>query len=321
MKQENQIKQTTPIERYGDSEPGQDKTVLITGHRGLIGRNLTTLLETLGFHVRGLTRSPREKNEYHWDPERDILNEECLNKVDAVIHLAGENIAGGLWTKARKQRIRESRIQGTQLLVNAMKAQSQPPSVLSTASGVNYYPADGTRCDEDSPGGRGFLAGVCAEWEAEAAKAENHGIRVVRMRTGIVLTPDGGALKLMLPAFKMGLGGPVGNGKQHFPWIEINDLLDLYVKSIINEDWSGPVNAVAPGICPQRTFAKTLGKVLKRPAIFPLPGILVRGLLGEMGKETLLSDLNIHSRFLERMKHTFRNPELGPALAHCLRKK
>lgn len=259
---------------------GEGKRVLISGASGLIGARLAAYLRTLGFHVAGLTRGAVRDGWIHWDPAQGVLAPDDLEGWDALIHLAGEPIADGRWTTERKRRIRESRIASTRLLVDRMRAAKRPPKVFLCASGVNFYAAETT-----------FLQKVCLEWEAEAVRAEEAGIRTIRMRTGIVLDPAGGALAKMLPAFRLGLGGPIGSGGQGFPFIGMDDLLDLYYRGIQDEQMNGAIDALSPGAGDQRSFSRVLGRVLRRPAFLPLPATVVKILFGEMGKETLLADL------------------------------
>lgn len=306
------------FQRYGAAQPGRGRTVLMTGASGLIGSRLKPLLETLGFSVRALTRGPRQGNRYHWDPGTGELDPEALDGVDAVVHLAGENIAGGLWTASRRRRILDSRVLGTRLLVGTLAGMRHPPRVLVSASGVNFYGSGNGIRDENSPPGDGFLAEVCRQWEAEALKARDLGMGVCCMRTGIVLDPGGGALAKMLPAFRLGLGGPVGSGRQSFPWIAMDDLVDLYAREVLEPRDSGPLNAVHPQQLDQRTFSRLLGRVLRRPARLPLPARMVRLLLGQMGEETLLADLQIRPLVLEERGHPFRYRSLEEALAVML---
>jgi hypothetical protein len=304
--------------RYGKTDKKINKTVLITGRSGLIGKSLSVLLTTLGYEVRGLSRNPKESNDYFWNPASGEMDINALVGVDAVVHLAGENIAGGLWTARRKESILKSRVDGTRLLVEKMSEVENPPSVFICASGINFYGSGHADKDESSPKGNGFLSDVCEAWEAEANKIEQLNVRLTIIRTGIVLSPQGGALSKMLLPFKLGLGGRVGSGKQRMAWIGLEDLLDVYVHAINNVTFSGVVNAVVPEAIEQRTFAKTLGKVLKRPTIAPLPASAVKSILGKMGEETLLIDLPVHSAKLKELKFHFRHPVLEDYLRFTL---
>jgi uncharacterized protein (TIGR01777 family) len=308
------------LERHKEGFPGTGKTVLVTGSTGLIGRRLVPYLQTLGYEVRGLTRGPARGNLFHWDPEGGSIGQAALAGVDAVIHLAGENIASGRWTAERKERILRSRVQGTRTIVEAMREAVPAPKVLVCASGVNYYGSGTGPKDEASPQGSGFLAEVCRHWEAEAMRANDAGIRTVCLRTGVVLDPLGGALAKMLPAFRLGLGGPIGSGRQGFPWIGMDDLLDIYERALGEEAFSGPVNAVHPELASQRDFSRILGGVLRRPAALPVPEWFIRLAFGEMGREALLADLQIQPSFLLGQGHAFRETSLAATLSFLLGK-
>ena len=306
------------LERHGGALPGQGKTILVTGSTGLIGRRLVPYLRTLGYKVRGLTRGDSRGDLLHWDPLSGEVDPEALAGVDAVIHLAGENIASGRWTRARKEHILQSRIDGTHTLVRAMERMLKRPSVFICASGVNYYAAGPDIKSEDAPPGSGFLAEVCVRWEQEAARAQELGIRTVLMRTGVVLDPSGGALGKMLPAFSLGLGGPIGSGLQGFPWIPMDDLLDIYERAVRDVKLTGAVNAVHPHIVDQGTFSRCLAGVLRRPAFFKVPARLVKLLFGQMGNEALLSDMRVVPEKLDRLGYAFRQPDLTASLAFML---
>lgn len=309
------------LTRWPQTLPGQDKVILVTGMSGLIGRRLVPLLETLGYQVRGLTRGAGDgKRTFTWNPESGTLDGSALEGLYGVIHLAGENIASGWWTEARKRRILESRRQGTRLLVDQLRKQGQPPEVFVSASGVNIYAEGQPASTEEAPLGEGFLSDVCQVWEGEAARAAEAGIRTVCLRTGIVLDPAGGALGKMLPAFRAGMGGPIGSGKQAFPWISMDDLCDIYVRALTDSQLEGPVNAVHPQQLGQLEFARTLGQVLSRPAFLPLPAMLVRSLFGQMGRETLLADVPVRAARLEAQGHRYRHKSLNAALRHLLGK-
>lgn len=281
--------------------------VLVTGSSGFIGRELSARLIEDGHNVVGLSRSGKSPESYRWDPDNQELDEAALDGVNAVIHLAGENIASGRWTNARMARIRDSRINGTRLLVDRMGKMEIKPSVFISASGINVYESSG------------FLASVCRDWENEAMRATDFGIRTVCVRTGIVIDPTGGALKKMLPAFKMGMGGPVGNGKQAFPWISIRDLVGIYLRILKDDRLRGPVNGVHPEIVSQLEFARTLGSVLNRPARMPLPAVSVRLLFGQMGEETLLADPTVQPGILEELGHDFSDDSLESSLTSQLK--
>jgi uncharacterized protein (TIGR01777 family) len=276
--------------------------ILISGSTGFIGSRLAGRLRAMEYEVRELSRSGSKDGVFQWDPEVGYLDTRALADVDAVVHLAGENIASGRWTTSRKKGIRNSRIQGTRLLVDKLSGLDRKPSVLISASGVNIYEK------------QGFLASVCQDWEAEALRAEESGIRTACVRTGIVLDPEGGALKKMLPAFRLGLGGPVGSGTQVFPWIPLDDLLNLYMRILEDSVLQGPINAVHPEQISQAEFARALGHVLGRPAKMPLPAWVVKLFFGEMGKETLLASPRVEPGILEQVGHHYMHPSLDAFL-------
>jgi len=310
---------TADLTRFPDEPPGKGRCVLVTGATGLIGRRLVPYLKTLGFQVRQLTRSPQgREGAYIWDPGKGHIDDSALDGVYGVIHLAGESIAGGLWTRERKRAILESRTKGTRCLVDALSRPDKRPEVFVSASGVNYYPFDDTVHDEDASSGDSFLGNVCRQWEAEALRVREAGSRCVCVRTGIVLDPLGGALGKMLPAFRLGLGGPIGSGRQGFPWISVDELLDVYVAGLIDTRLSGPVNAVNPHRVDQGAFSRILGKTLGMPAVLPLPAGLVRLALGQMGRETLLAHLHVRPGRLESIDFPFRHDSLDDALSFLL---
>jgi hypothetical protein len=238
--------------------------------------------------------------------------------MDAVVHLAGESI-NGRWNAAKKQAIRESRVKGTRLLCETLVRLSHRPRVLVAASASGYY---GDRGDEvlreESGAGSSFLSQVCQEWEAATKSAAERGIRAVNLRFGFVLSPAGGGLAKMLPAFKMGVGGKIGSGKQYMSWIAIDDLVQIILFATNTEALEGPANAVAPNPVTNLVFTKTLGRVLRRPAIFPMPAFAVRLAFGEMGKELLLASTRIEPARLLSAGYQFRFPELEGALRHLL---
>lgn len=301
--------------RWGDL---RGKRVLISGRSGLIGRRLGVYLQTLGCEVAGLSRKRDGDGWIRWDPERKELKPAVLEGWDAIIHLAGEPIAGGRWTTKRRRRIRDSRVQSTRLLVERLQNVQKKPEVFLCASGVNFYEQGGSEHTETSPAGSGFLAEVCQEWEAEARKVEQLGIRAVQVRTGVVLDPGGGALGAMLPVFRAGLGGPVGNGRQGFPWIGMDDLLDIYVRAWTEGGLRGPINAVAPEAVDNGGFSRMLGRVLRRPSVLPFPAGLIQLALGDLGRETLLGDLHIRPAALEAHGHPFRHARLEDCLRFLL---
>jgi uncharacterized protein (TIGR01777 family) len=295
--------------------------VVVTGASGLIGSALVPFLTTGGHLVTRLVRSqPRSgAAEVRWDPMAGSLDPASVEGVDAVVHLAGENIAAGRWTTARKAAIRESRVWGTQVLCSALTKLSRPPQVLISASAIGYY---GDRGDEllreDSTLGTGFLAEVCHAWEAATEPAVRKGIRVVLLRFGIVLSPAGGALAKMLTPFKLGVGGVVGSGKQYMSWIGIDDAVGVINHVLQTETIRGPVNVVAPNPVTNAEFTATLGRVLRRPTLLPLPAFVVRAAFGEMADALLLASTRVEPARLLTTGYVFRFPDLEGALRHVL---
>jgi len=292
--------------------------VAITGGTGMIGRQLGAFLATGGHQVHLITRNPRPKStDIGWDPSGRRLDSAALEGLDAVIHLAGEPIAGR-WTSGHKNRIMRSRVEGTLLLSQALASLKRPPRVLVSSSAIGFYGhREQELLFETSPSGTGFLAEVCRGWEAATAPAEQAGIRVVQVRTGLVLTPAGGALASMLLPFSLGLGGPVGSGRQFWSWISSDDLLAVFHHALGVQDLRGPVNAVA-GTCPNRDFVRTLGRVLGRPAVLPMPSVVVRAVLGEMGEELLLAGARVVPEQLRQSGFRFHHADLESALRHVL---
>jgi hypothetical protein len=295
--------------------------VLVTGSSGLVGTALLAHLEAKGDDVLRLVRGDRPiaRTEIRWNPAAGAIDEEGLEGLDAVVHLAGENLADGRWTRARKDRIWKSRVDGTQLLAETLARCGAKPRVLVSASAVGYYGDRGAEpLDEASTAGRGFLAKLCAAWEAATEPAAGAGIRVVRCRAGIVLSAAGGALPRMLPVFRLGLGGPLGSGSQYVPWIALDDLLRVIHTAIVTESLRGPVNAVAPTPVTSRGFSLALGRVLRRPAILPVPAFVLRIAFGELADEGLLASQRVAPARLLAAGFAFRHPEIREALAHAL---
>ena len=285
----------------------QPKTILVTGASGLIGTPLCAALRSHGHTVRTLSRSAR--GDFQWDVAAGTMDAGAVDGVDVIIHLAGESIAQR-WTKSAKERILESRVDSTRLLVNAALEQSEKPAYIA-ASGIAYYGIDREEpVDESSAIGQGFLAGVTRQWEGAARPLEAAGARCVFMRTGIVLSGKGGALAKMLTPFKLGVGGRIGDGQQQMSWISLEDLVQAYVYAVEHEALGGPVNAVAPEPVSNAVFTKTLGKVLRRPTIFPLPTSIVKALFGDMGEETVLSNLAVKPAQLTEHGFLWQHPNL-----------
>jgi uncharacterized protein (TIGR01777 family) len=238
--------------------------------------------------------------------------------VDGIVHLAGEPIVGR-WTRAKKSRILQSRIAGTTLLCKALASLPRPPRVLISASAIGYYGDRGTEVlREESAPGSGFLSDVCQAWEAATQPAVDCGMRVVRLRLGIVLSVKGGALAKMLPVFRLGLGGVVGWGRQYWSWIAIADVVEAILHIFTTETLAGPVNLVAPQPVTNAEFTRALAKVLKRPALCPVPAVGLRLLFGEMADALLLSSARVVPRRLETSRYPFRFPDLDGALRHLL---
>ncbi|NOX57047.1 MAG: TIGR01777 family protein, partial [Planctomycetes bacterium] len=241
--------------------------ILVTGSTGLVGSALVRSLQQDGHAVTRLVRREPAgaESSVFWNPETGQIDREGLEGADAVVHLAGENIAARRWTRKQKARIRDSRVIGTRLLAESLAELSSPPAVLVAASGMGFYGDRGEEeVDETSPPGRGFLAELCQQWEGAADPARNAGIRVVHLRIGMVLSEKGGALAKMLPAFRLGLGGVIGSGRQYWSWIALDDLVRIIRHAIENDGLSGPVNAVSPRPVTNRQFTQTLGRILRR---------------------------------------------------------
>lgn len=303
-------------------ESGVKRTmrILVTGSHGLIGSALVPFLKTGGHEVSRLVRSAETApGEIRWDPEEQSIEKEKLEGFDAVVHLAGENIAGGRWNAERKQRIRDSRVEGTRLLAEALAGLNRPPQVLVCASAVGYYGDRGEEVlDERSESGSGFLAEVCREWEAAAQPARERGIRVVNLRFGMVLSASGGALEKMLLPFKMGVAGIVGNGRQYWSWVALDDVPEAVLYVITNEKLKGGINCTSPRPVTNREFTKTLGRVLRRPTIFPMPGFIARLEFGEMADELMLASTRVLPDKLSESGFEFRFRDVEGALRHTL---
>ncbi len=292
------------------------QTVLVTGATGLVGRPLVDALKARGHTVRTLSR---HNGDFRWDVLAGTMDASTLDDVDCVVHLAGEPIAQRWSTKA-KQRILESRVSGTTMLADAILATPSRPAFIC-ASGINFYGSQNVKAvDEDSPSGSGFLADVCRKWEEAAAPLIDNGVRVVFVRTGIALSTAGGALAKMLLPFKAGVGGRIGTGAQRMSWIAINDLVAVYIRAVEDSGLAGPINAVAPQSVTNITFTQTLGKILHRPTLFPLPAFVVKILFGEMGTETVLADLDVRPKRLEKIGFAWQTPKLANALQTSLKR-
>jgi uncharacterized protein len=294
--------------------------ILISGSHGLVGSALAKALQQSGYQVLVLVRGKATSaNEIEWDPKRGLLSLHSVEGLDAVVHLAGEAIAEGRWSDEKKQRIRESRVQGTRLLAEKLAETASPPGVFVGASAIGFY---GDRGDEllteQSAAGTGFLADVCVEWERATEAAQTRGIRTVLARFGVILSTDGGALAKMLPPFRMGVGGRVGDGKQWMSWIALTDVVAGLLHLIKNASIAGPVNFVAPNPVTNAEFTKKLGTALSRPTIFPIPAFGVRLAFGEMADALLLSSQRVVPAVLKASGFEFQYSELSNALQAIL---
>ena len=295
--------------------------VAVTGATGLVGSALTPRLAGGGQEAVALRRAPAAAGGRgpSWDPATGALSAGALDGVDAVVHLAGENVAGGRWTAARKARIRDSRVAGTRQLAAALAALPQPPKTLIAASAIGFYGDRGDeRLDEAAAPGADFLADVCQQWEAAAAPARDAGMRVVHLRIGIVLTPAGGALERMLTPFRMGVGGVIGSGRHYMSWVALDDVLGGILHALRADSLTGPVNLAAPHPVTNAEFTKTLGRVLRRPTFLPLPAFGARLAFGEMADALLLSSARVEPARLRADGFEFAYPNLEAALRHLL---
>ena len=300
-------------------------SIAVSGTSGLVGSALSRAIVERDWKLRRLVRGHSSRGQAEnipWDTDSGLVNCTALSGVDAVVHLAGENIATGRWTAAKKFRIQDSRVVGTHKLCKSLAAMSNPPRVLVCASAIGYY---GDRGDhplgESELPGRGFLPEVCTQWERATQPAVDAGIRVVQMRIGVVLSPEGGALKQMLTPFRLGLGGKIGSGRQYWSWISLPDLVRSLLFAVETEELSGPVNAVAPNAVSNTEFTRVLGRVLRRPTLFPLPGFVARLVLGEMADELLLSSIRVVPERLQQNDFQFEHPDLETALRAVLNRK
>lgn len=295
--------------------------MLVSGSHGLIGSALVPDLVARGHRVLRLVRGapPVPPGDVVWDPESGRIDREGLEGADAVVHLAGASIAAGRWTADRKERIRRSRVEGTRLLAEALAGLRQRPRVLVSASAVGYYGDRGDRwLTEDSGPGVGFLAELCQAWEAATDPAREAGIRVVTLRTGSVLSPRGGVLARVLPFFRLGLGGPLGSGRQYMSWIAIQDVVGAVGHVVGRDDLAGPVNLVSPHPVTNLAFTRTLAALLHRPAVLPVPAPVLRFLFGQLADEVLLASARVAPAKLRGSGYAFRYPELEGALRAVL---
>lgn len=296
--------------------------ILISGASGLVGTALIPTLKAKGHEIFKLVRKlPQMADEIQWDAEKGFSDEEQakLENFDAVVHLAGDNVASENWSDEKKRKIRESRTVGTRVLVDALRKCANQPKVLVSASAIGFY---GNREDEilteDSAKGVGFFPEVCDEWEVESNKATDFGARVVNLRIGVVLAKDGGALEKMLTPFKFGVGGVIGSGKQFMSWIALDDLIKIFHFALENAELNGAINATAPNPATNEEFTKTLGKVLNRPTILPIPAFGIKLLFGEMGERILLEGCRVLPKRLQDSGFEFQFVNLEDALKHAI---
>jgi len=298
--------------------------ILVTGATGLIGRSLCGRLTDDGHTVIGVSRSSRKPpglavaEVLQWDPQTGPITSSALDGVDAVVNLAGEPIDSRRWSEQQKKLIRDSRIVTTRNLVETLRSIDRKPEVLVSSSAVGFYGDRGDeQLDETSTPGGGFMSEICREWEREAERVTERGIRVVEVRTGVVLSREGGALQKMLTPFKFGIGGPLGNGKQWFPWIHINDIVGIYHHAIATSALHGPVNGAAPEPVTNKEFTRELARALHRPAFLPVPEAALRVLVGEMA-DVLFGSQRVLPRVALESGYRFQYPSLTEALSDLL---
>jgi uncharacterized protein (TIGR01777 family) len=292
--------------------------VAVTGSSGMVGSALVAELTRQGARAVPVVRRASDANSISWDPEQGTIEAEKFSAIDTVVHLAGENIAGR-WTAEKKARIRDSRVQGTKLLCEALAGLAERPQTLIAASAIGYYGDRGdTLCTESTSAGEGFLAEICIGWEEATNAALHADIRVVNLRIGVVLHRKEGALSKMLPPFRLGLGGRVGSGRQYWSWITLPDLVRVILFAVHTTTLHGPVNAVAPQPVTNRQFTKTLGRVLHRPTILPMPAFAARLMLGEMADGLLLASARVVPEKLQEHGFDYQYPELQAALTAVL---
>ena len=291
--------------------------IVIAGASGLIGRRLVAAFRSRGDSVSVLVRGPKtHEDQIPWNPNRGELDSRALEGVDALVHLSGESIAGGRWTRAVKTAILESRVKSTALLSSRILACANPPRTFVVASAIGVYGDRGDELlDELSAHGKGFLPEVGVQWEQASTLLESGDVRVARMRLGIVLAKEGGALAKMWLPFSLGLGGVVGPGTQYMSWVHIDDAVEAFVRAVDDSRYRGAINVVSPTPITNREFTKAFGKALGRPTLVPLPAMLVSLLFGEMGRELLLGSTRVAPAVLRRHGFVFQFPAVDAALA------
>ena len=294
--------------------------ILITGSSGFVGSALVRSLTAEGHRAMRLVRRPvAGDHEVRWDPESGSLDPQALTGVEAVVHLAGESLAEGRWTAAKKARILDSRLQGTRLLSQTLAGMRSPPDVLVSASAKDYYGDRGAELlPENNSAASDFLAGVIHQWETACGPAAEAGIRVVNMRSGLVLDRGGGALARMLLPFRLGLGGRLGHGRQYIPWISLEDMVRVIAHCISTKEVEGPVNVAAPQVVTNTEFTRALGRAVSRPTLFPVPAFALRVIFGEVA-HALLASARLDTSKLMDTGFDFSHPTLDQALAAALR--
>ncbi len=306
------------LERHFSVTLARPSRIAIAGASGLVGQRLACFLRSGGHHVERLVRRPPQAaDEIFWNPANGEIDSAALEGSDAVINLAGVSIAGGRWSRKRKAAIRNSRIDGTRLLADTLANLSAKPEVFVSTSAVGYYGNGGSETlTEESPQGAGFLADVCAQWEAAAKPAADAGIRVVHPRFGVVLGAEGGMLAILARIFSLGAGGPLGNGQQFMSWIALDDLLGVLLECVSNPALSGPVNATSPQPVTNREFSSSLASVLHRPAVMRTPAFAMRLAAGQMAKEVILTSQRAVPEKLLQERFSFALPSLEQTLRH-----
>ncbi len=293
--------------------------VAVTGSSGLIGSSLISFLSEKDITFSKILRENPKEDEISWTPEDGDWNSAFDEGIDGIVHLAGENIASGKWTKKKKEKIRSSRIEGTKRLCEHILKLPTTPSVLVCASAIGYYGDRGMEfLNEGSSRGSGFLPDVCVGWEEATESVSKAGIRVVNVRFGVVLSKDGGALAKMLTPFKIKMGGKIGSGTQYMSWVAIDDVTGAIYHTLVTDSLKGPVNVTAPNPATNKEFTDTLGKVLNVPTVMPMPAFAAKFAFGEMAKDLLLASTKVAPKRLADSGYEFQYPELENALKHIL---